>query len=87
MRGEIDRLAAGKELKCSDLLMELAHGAPTTTWAECKAEAVQLAARGRHLHEILTKAAQAIERGRPADGVLAQLQLALEPFEAEAIGV
>lgn len=86
MRGEIDRHAAGKDLKCSDLLIELVHGAPTTAWAECKAEAIKLAARGRQLHEVLTKGAQAIERGRPADGVLAQVQLALEPFEAEVIG-
>jgi replicative DNA helicase len=86
MRGEIDRLAVGKELKCAEFLLELTEGAPTTAYADSQAEAVKLAARGRQLHEILTKGALAIERGRPADAVLSQVQLALEPFEAEAIG-
>jgi replicative DNA helicase len=86
MRGAIDRLAVGKDLGCAEFLLELTDGAPTTTWADGQAEAVKLAARGRQVHEILTKGAQAIERGRPADAVLSQVQLALEPFEVEAIG-
>lgn len=86
MTGSIDRLAAGRELQCADFMFELADGAPTTVHAESRAEMVRLAARGRRLHEVFTRAAHAIERGRPADAVLAQVQLALEPFEAEAIG-
>jgi replicative DNA helicase len=86
MYGAIDRLDAGKKLNCAALLFELADCAPTTVHAESRAEMVKLAARGRHAHEIFQKAANAILRGRPADAVIAQVSLALEAFEAEAIG-
>ena len=82
--GDIDRLAAGRELECCDFLVELIEGAPTTAHAASRAEMVRQAARGRRAHEIFTKAADAILRGRPADAVIAQVQLALEPFEQEA---
>jgi len=85
--GRVDCMAAARKIKCAQYVLEIAYSAPTTTaYAECLAEAIKLAARGRHLYEVLQRGADAILRGRPADAVLAQVQLALEPFEAEAIG-
>jgi replicative DNA helicase len=85
MHGAIDRLAAGKELKCADRLLEFAYQAPTTEHAESRADMVKLAARGRQAHDVFQNAADAILDGRPADAVIAQVSLALESLETESI--
>lgn len=87
MSGAIDRLECGKTLNCAQTLNELFIDAPTTTaYAVCLAEQIKLAARGRAIYELLQRGATAILSGRPGDAVLAQVMIAAETLEAEAIG-
>src|SRR5262245_16440196 len=83
-KGEVDTLAAGKQLNCCAYLLELTGDLTTTAHAEMHAETIREAARARALYDVLQRAADAIMRGRTADSVLAQLELALPAFHEGA---
>jgi replicative DNA helicase len=83
--GAVNPLAVGRLLDCAADLLELGYESVTTAHAESRAEMVREAATGRALYEVCRRAADAILRGRTADSVRAQLHLALDGFEAEAV--
>jgi replicative DNA helicase len=83
--GEVDPLAAGKQFNCCDYLLELSADVTTTADAANEAEAVREAARARALYDVCQRAANALLRGRTADSVLAQLNLALEGIDASSV--
>jgi replicative DNA helicase len=78
--GAVDALFAAIKLGCAQYLNELSVDCTTTAHAEMWAESVREKATARALHEVLSKGADALLRGRMAESVLAQLELALPAF-------
>ncbi|HEX5471880.1 MAG TPA: DnaB-like helicase N-terminal domain-containing protein [Lacipirellulaceae bacterium] len=83
--GTIDRLAAGKQLGCCDLLIELTDCAPTTVHAESRAKMVRDAAQLRELDKVLDSGRKDIRARRPTQQILAKLQLHLAAIQEAAV--